>query len=104
MHRCAPSLMSDASTAVIDLPQGIAAQARISNSTVCNTRDKVPVRISRAGSHAREARNPMGANRCWNSLAAGLCGSAAHSGLMFLKFLDGPASRPFTLTKICSKD
>lgn len=28
---------------------------------------------------------PNGANRIWKSLAAGLCGSAAHSGLMFLK-------------------
>jgi hypothetical protein len=28
---------------------------------------------------------PNGANSIWKSLAAGLCGSAAHSGLMFLK-------------------
>jgi hypothetical protein len=39
----------------------------------------------------------MGANRIWKSLAAGLCGSAAHSGLMFLKSWMGwlPAFHPY---------
>ena len=39
----------------------------------------------------------MGANRIWKSLAAGLCGSAAHSGLMFLKSWMGwlPSFHPY---------
>jgi hypothetical protein len=39
----------------------------------------------------------MGANGIWKSLAAGLCGSAAHSGLMFLKSRMGwlPAFHPY---------
>ena len=39
----------------------------------------------------------MDANRIWKSLAAGLCGSAAHSGLMFLKSWMGwlPSFHPY---------
>jgi hypothetical protein len=39
----------------------------------------------------------MGASRIWKSLAAGLCGSAAHSGLMFLKSRMGwlPSFHPY---------
>jgi len=39
----------------------------------------------------------MGAERIWRSLAAGLCGSAAHSGLMFLKSRMGwlPSFHPY---------
>jgi len=39
----------------------------------------------------------MGADRIWKSLAAGLCGSAAHSGLMFLKSWMGwlPSFHPY---------
>jgi Family of unknown function (DUF6789) len=39
----------------------------------------------------------MGVNRIWKSLAAGLCGSAAHSGLMFLKSRMGllPSFHPY---------
>lgn len=39
----------------------------------------------------------MNANRIWKSLAAGLCGSAAHSGLMFLKSRMGwlPSFNPY---------
>ena len=39
----------------------------------------------------------MGANGIWKSLAAGLCGSAAHSGLMFLKSWMGllPSFHPY---------
>jgi hypothetical protein len=39
----------------------------------------------------------MGANGIWKSLAAGLCGSAAHSGLMFLKSQMGllPSFHPY---------
>lgn len=39
----------------------------------------------------------MAANRIWKSLAAGLCGSAAHSGLMFLKSWMGwlPSFHPY---------
>jgi hypothetical protein len=39
----------------------------------------------------------MCANRIWRSLAAGLCGSAAHSGLMFLKSWMGwlPSFHPY---------
>ncbi len=39
----------------------------------------------------------MSANRIWKSLAAGLCGSAAHSGLMFLKSWMGwlPSFQPY---------
>jgi hypothetical protein len=39
----------------------------------------------------------MGANGIWKSLAAGLCGSAAHSGLMFLKSRMGwlPSFNPY---------
>jgi len=38
-----------------------------------------------------------GADRIWKSLAAGLCGSAAHSGLMFLKSRMGwlPSFHPY---------
>ena len=38
-----------------------------------------------------------GADRIWRSLAAGLCGSAAHSGLMFLKSRMGwlPSFHPY---------
>ena len=38
-----------------------------------------------------------GADRIWKSLAAGLCGSAAHSGLMFLKSWMGwlPSFHPY---------
>jgi hypothetical protein len=38
-----------------------------------------------------------GAERIWKSLAAGLCGSAAHSGLMFLKSWMGwlPSFHPY---------
>jgi hypothetical protein len=41
--------------------------------------------------------NPMDASRIWKSLAAGLCGSAAHSGLMFLKSWMGwlPSFHPY---------
>lgn len=41
--------------------------------------------------------HPMGAHRIWKSLAAGLCGSAAHSGLMFLKSWMGwlPSFHPY---------
>lgn len=37
------------------------------------------------------------ADRIWKSLAAGLCGSAAHSGLMFLKYRMGwlPSFHPY---------
>lgn len=40
---------------------------------------------------------PMDANRIWKSLAAGLCGSAAHSGLMLLKSQAGllPSFQPY---------
>jgi Family of unknown function (DUF6789) len=39
----------------------------------------------------------MNPNRIWKSLAAGLCGSAAHSGLMFLKSSTGwlPSFHPY---------
>ncbi len=39
----------------------------------------------------------MNANRIWKSLAAGLCGSAAHSGLMLLKSWAGwlPSFQPY---------
>ena len=39
----------------------------------------------------------MGTQRIWKSLAAGLCGSAAHSGLMFLKSRMGwlPSFHPY---------
>ncbi len=39
----------------------------------------------------------MDANRIWKSLAAGLCGSAAHSGLMLLKSWAGwlPSFQPY---------
>jgi hypothetical protein len=39
----------------------------------------------------------MGTHRIWKSLAAGLCGSAAHSGLMFLKSRMGwlPSFHPY---------
>ena len=39
----------------------------------------------------------MGADGIWRSLAAGLCGSAAHSGLMFLKSWMGwlPSFHPY---------
>ena len=39
----------------------------------------------------------MGAERIWRSLAAGLCGSAAHSSLMFLKSRMGwlPSFHPY---------
>jgi hypothetical protein len=39
----------------------------------------------------------MDANRIWRSLAAGFCGSAAHSGLMFLKSWVGllPSFHPY---------
>lgn len=39
----------------------------------------------------------MDIDRIWRSLAAGLCGSAAHSGLMFLKSWQGwlPAFHPY---------
>jgi uncharacterized protein DUF6789 len=39
----------------------------------------------------------MDANRIWKSLAAGLCGTAAHSGLMFLKLRMGllPSFHPY---------
>jgi Family of unknown function (DUF6789) len=39
----------------------------------------------------------MDASRVWKSLAAGLCGSAAHSGLMFLKSWLGllPSFHPY---------
>jgi hypothetical protein len=39
----------------------------------------------------------MGNNRIWKSLAAGLCGSAAHTGLMFLKSWMGwlPSFHPY---------
>lgn len=39
----------------------------------------------------------MNPNRIWKSLAAGLCGSAAHSGLMFLKSSMGwlPSFHPY---------
>ena len=39
----------------------------------------------------------MNANSIWKSLAAGLCGSAAHSGLMFLKSRMGwlPSFNPY---------
>jgi hypothetical protein len=39
----------------------------------------------------------MGAGRIWRSLAAGLCGSAAHFGLMFLKSWMGwlPSFHPY---------
>ena len=39
----------------------------------------------------------MGADRIWKSLATGLCGSAAHSGLMFLKSWMGwlPSFHPY---------
>jgi hypothetical protein len=39
----------------------------------------------------------MGANGIWKSFAAGLCGSAAHSGLMFLKSRMGwlPSFHPY---------
>ena len=39
----------------------------------------------------------MDASRIWKSLAAGLCGSAAHSGLMFLKSWLGllPSFHPY---------
>ena len=39
----------------------------------------------------------MGTQRIWKSLAAGLCGSAAHSGLMFLKSWMGwlPSFHPY---------
>jgi len=41
--------------------------------------------------------HPMGTGRIWKSLAAGLCGSAAHSGLMFLKSWMGwlPSFHPY---------
>lgn len=41
--------------------------------------------------------NPNGASRIWKSLIAGFCGSAAHSGLMFLKSWMGwlPAFHPY---------
>jgi hypothetical protein len=40
---------------------------------------------------------PVGVSRIWKSLAAGLCGSAAHSGLMFLKSWMGwlPSFHPY---------
>ena len=46
---------------------------------------------------ARGAQIAMDANRIWKSLAAGLCGSAAHSGLMFLKSWMGllPSFHPY---------
>lgn len=39
----------------------------------------------------------MNASRIWKTLAAGLCGSAAHSGLMFLKSQMGwlPSFQPY---------
>jgi hypothetical protein len=39
----------------------------------------------------------MAANRIWKSLVAGLCGSAAHAGLMFLKSWMGwlPSFHPY---------
>ena len=56
--------------------------------------------MSRSRSPARtalDAINPMGASGIWKSLAAGLCGSAAHSGLMFLKSWMGllPSFHPY---------
>jgi hypothetical protein len=44
-----------------------------------------------------KAMKPMTANGIWKSMAAGLCGSAAHSGLMFLKSWMGwlPAFHPY---------
>lgn len=44
-----------------------------------------------------KAMKPMAVNGIWKSLAAGLCGSAAHSGLMFLKSWMGwlPAFHPY---------
>jgi hypothetical protein len=44
-----------------------------------------------------KAMKPNGASRIWKSLAAGLCGSAAHSGLMFLKSRMGllPSFHPY---------
>jgi hypothetical protein len=52
---------------------------------------------SRWSRTARDVRKPMGADRIWRSLAAGLCGSAAHSGLMFLKSWLGllPSFHPY---------
>lgn len=45
----------------------------------------------------RATQDTMNANRIWKSLAAGLCGSAAHSGLMFLKSRMGwlPSFNPY---------
>jgi hypothetical protein len=56
--------------------------------------------MSRSRSPARtalDAINPMGASGIWKSLAAGLCGSAAHSGLMFWKSRMGllPSFHPY---------
>jgi hypothetical protein len=56
--------------------------------------------MSRSRSPARtalDAINPMGASGIWKSLAAGLCGSAAHSGLMFSKSWMGllPSFHPY---------
>lgn len=45
----------------------------------------------------RRAKIKMGVNRIWKSSVAGLCGSVAHSGLMFLKSWMGwlPSFHPY---------